>query len=250
MGGIGEFIRKNASTILTWGAAIGAVATPVLTVNATLKALHYCAEETDRKGEQLTLREAAKISAPHFILPALSTALTVTCTFGANATNVAKQASLAGTCAVLDRAYREYRNAITSKYGSETDTEVHGNIVRAKIKKDPDREEDGKSLFFDEYGERFFRRTKEEVITAEYHFNRNFILRGYATLNEYYEFLGLPKIEIGEKLGWSIEAGEIFYGYSWVDFSHPVTTTDDGLECHMIEYPFPPTADFMDPEDE
>lgn len=46
---------------------------------------------------------------------------------------------------------------------------------------------------------------------AEYHLNRKFVLRGYASLNEFYMFLGLPQTNLGEVLGWTCT-----YGYSWI----------------------------------
>ena len=78
------------------------------------------------------------------------------------------------------------------------------------------------------------------MILAEYQFNRNFVLCGSASLNEFYEFLGIPKISGGELLGWSIDISESFYGYSWIDFDHTFSVTEDGLECYIISLRFPP----------
>ena len=104
----------------------------------------------------------------------------------------------------------------------------------------------GKQLFFEEYSGRFFESTEEDVVLAEYHFNRNFVLRGYAELNELYEFLNLSPTESGAVLGWSIGAGEVFYGYQWIDFEHRKVIREDGAEYYAITMPFIPTADYMD----
>ena len=37
----------------------------------------------------------------------------------------------------------------------------------------------------------------EQVLMAEYHLNRNYILRGEAVINELYEFLGLEPTDWG-----------------------------------------------------
>ena len=85
-----------------------------------------------------------------------------------------------------------------------------------------------------------------EVTEAELHLNRNYQLRGYCELNELYEFLGLEPTEYGATVGWGMGVGFEFYGYSWIDFEHELTTMPDGLECFVLDMPFLPTADFMD----
>lgn len=103
-------------------------------------------------------------------------------------------------------------------------------------------------LFFDELSNRYFWSSIEEVREAEYHFNRNLALRGYAELNELYDFLGLEPTAFGATVGWSLEAGVEFYGYSWVDFYHECHESDDPdvKTYYTIHMPFGPTADYLD----
>lgn len=102
---------------------------------------------------------------------------------------------------------------------------------------------------FKEYRGECFERTMTQVIQAEYHFNRNFALRGEACLNEFYDFLGLPHIDGGDAIGWDIAFGDEFYGYQWIDFEHESFTLEDGMECTLINYPFPPTRLTVSTED-
>ena len=90
-------------------------------------------------------------------------------------------------------------------------------------------------MFFDEYSGRFFESTIEQVVIAEYSLNRNFTQRGYAYLNEFYEFLGLEKTDFGQTVGWVIE-DEIY----WIDFNHRMAKTD-AMEYIDIEILFEPT---------
>ena len=79
-------------------------------------------------------------------------------------------------------------------------------------------------------------RYEREIIDAEYHFNRNFTMRGYAFLNELYEFLGMPKTEYGGIAGWSLCSGIM-----WVDFEHRLIDNDDGgPACYSIDMVFSP----------
>ena len=71
------------------------------------------------------------------------------------------------------------------------------------------------------------------VINAQYHINRNLTLRGYTSINEFYEFLGLGQIEGGDDLGWMLD-DLMESGIMWLDFDNRYTELDDGLECCII----------------
>ena len=82
---------------------------------------------------------------------------------------------------------------------------------------------------------------------AEYHLNRNYILRGFARLNEFYKFLGLETTDYGDTVGWDV-CSEIY----WIDFNHRKTIIGDdhdGFECCIIEMPYYPRKDYMDQYD-
>ena len=86
----------------------------------------------------------------------------------------------------------------------------------------------------------YFEDTIEQVMNAEYHLNRNYILRGYFYLNEFYEFLGIEETDYGSVLGWAQNDD----GMYWIDFNHRKLIMEDGLEVYIIEMPFDPTYDF------
>ena len=76
----------------------------------------------------------------------------------------------------------------------------------------------------------------------EYHLNRNFMFAGVIPLNDFYEFLGLEKTELGDAVGWSSCNGDIY----WIDFNHHRLTLDDGMEIYVIDMVFEPTAEWME----
>ena len=86
------------------------------------------------------------------------------------------------------------------------------------------------------------RERREKVIQAEYHLNRNFMFAGVIPLNDFYEFLGLEKTELGDAVGWSSCNGDIY----WIDFNHHRLTLDDGMEIYVIDMVFEPTAEWME----
>ena len=251
-----SFLGRNASTILTVIGGIGVVGTAVLAAKATPKAMALVEDAREEKGEELTTWETVKVAGPAYI-PAIAVgAGTLMCVFSANILNKRSQAALTSAYALIDNAYKEYKDKLKELYGEE----AHNKIVDAiAIEKVEDVRvanynlcsycdlsvEDGTGepkLFYDEYSNRFFETTIERVINAEYHFNRNFVLRGYAYLNELYEFLGLEPTDYGSKVGWSIDDDEMF----WVDFNHRKALMDnDSLEAYIIETPWGPSVEAM-----
>ena len=102
----------------------------------------------------------------------------------------------------------------------------------ALYRPDLDRENE-KILFYDMYSDRYFRATIPAVLNAEYHLNRNLVLRGDVTANEFYDFLGIDRIDYGDELIWSIE-DLMENGIMWLDFENRYTRLDDGMECCII----------------
>lgn len=242
------YVNNNSSTILTVIGAIGVVATAVMAVKATPKALQLIEEATDEKGEELTKLEVVKNAGPAYIPTIVMGASTIGCIFGANVLNKKHQAAIASAYALADNAYKEYRKKVTELYGEETDRKIRDAII-LDHRKDIEVYTPGYGpidtsgetrLFYDETSQRYFESTMEAVINAEYHFNRNYAMRGFAYLNEFYEFLGLEETEAGNALGWECMRLLEDYEASWVDFAHRRVPLEDGLECYVIETPIPP----------
>ena len=192
----GCFFKKNVATILTGIGTAGVVITAVSAIKATPKALYSIEEAEKEKGDKLSNKEKI-ITTTHIYLPTIIIGVsTIACILGANVLNKKQQASLISAYALLQKSYNEYRDKVDELY-------ENSSIVDKEIAKDvydntkPSVSSDEKCLFYDMFSKRYFESNKVDVIAAEYHFNRNFTLRGYATLNELYEFLGVDKIDGG-----------------------------------------------------
>lgn len=249
------FFQRNGSTILTVIGGAGVVATSIMAVKATPKALRRIDQAKDEKGEELTKLETVKVAGPAYIPSVIVGVSTIACIFGANMLNKRQQAALMSAYALVDSSYKEYKNKVKAIHGEE----AHQNIVNAiAVEKADDmyirnaylcgecdlgKEEDSEPrLFYDLHSGRYFESTIEQVISAEYHLNRNYILRGYAYLNELYEFLGIKETDYGSVLGWA----PLDDGMYWIEFNHRKVVMDDGLECYILEMPFEPTYDFFE----
>lgn len=237
------FFKRNSSTILTCVAAIGVVATGVLAIKATPKAMQLLNDAEEEKGEKLTKTEIVRTTAHVYIPAALTGASTIACIFGANALNKRQQASLISAYALLDNSFKEYQNKVKELHGEEADKHIRHEIIKEKYVSKPKSDE--KQLFFDSFSMRYFESTIEDVLKAEHMFSRTLINFGYANLNEFYDILGLERTDSGYELGWSTSTDMAFYGYSWLDFEHEKVILDDGLECTIITANRDPDLGYM-----
>lgn len=240
------FLRRNDSTILTVLGGIGVIATTVTAVKATPKALMLLEEAEREKGEELTTFEIVKAAGPSYVPTIVLGASTLACIFGANALNKQHQAALMSAYAMLDSSYKEYKNKVTEVYGEDADAQVREAIVKGKYVECDLQTDDEKELFYDLYSDRYFHSTKTRVQSAEYYLNRNMVMRDYATVNDFYEYLGLEGIEGGDDLGWTPSSMLDLYWQEWIDFDHQHVVMDDGLECYIIVMQQDPIPDFYD----
>lgn len=257
---IARFLRHHAPTILTILGAAGTVATAVMAVKATPKAMRMLAIAQADKSENLTRTETVLVAAPAYIPSALMGVSTIICIFGANTLNQKQQASLASAYAMASRSYSEYRKKVIEMQGEDSDTDICRSIAQDREKEkgctNGQDDEDtnswaGEKLTWHIDGQPgFFERTKEEVFEAEYKFLRNYRLRyEEATLNDLYEMLELPPTEEGELLGWTSAYLECHCGSQWIDFEHRPHTLADGMEVIGIYMPFEPSKNYLSDPD-
>lgn len=230
--------KANLSFILACAGALGVAVTGFLAGRQTLKAREIL------ENEDLTVKQKLVKAAPVYI-PAIAAGVgTIGCIFGGHIVNRKAQASLAGAYAMLGQSYSLYKDKVREVCDAETVEKIEhefegAHLVCENVCRRPEKNGE-KHLFYDELSGAVFERTWGEILDAEYHINRNFVLKGYVGLDEFYDFLDIHPEGMG--LGW-----DIALGYSWIDFSHRMMTLDDGLECFAIEYIFPPmTAEELD----
>lgn len=250
-----HFWHRNAATILTCLGGAGVVVTSVMAVKATPKALEKIEEAKQEKGEDLSKWEKVKIAGPKYIPTVVIGAATIACVFGADILNKKQQANLASAYALLNESYKQYQNKVKEIYGEDAHQEIMNAIAAEKAENVGinapgfvrnerlyvDDQCGETRIFYDEFGDRFFEATLEQVISAEYHLNRNYVLRGFSVLNEFYDFLGLEPTDFGNDLGWIANDD----GKYWVEFNHKEITVR-GVKCIIIEMPYAPDLEWQE----
>lgn len=231
------FLRRNSPTILTFLGAAGVVATSIAAAKATPKAMALLEKTKEKKGKELTKLEMVKVAGPAYIPAVAIGASTIACIFGANALNKKTQASIMSAYALLDTSYKQYKSKVKELYGENSDRNVKKEIAKDKFKNNDININNEKILFFDFYSLRYFESTERLVLKAENRVNELLKLYGRASLNDFYESLGMPTAYTGYELWWNVQKCPS------VEFTHDITTMDDGLECCVISMSVEPECE-------
>lgn len=253
------YLKRASPTILTCIAAVGVVATSVMTAKATPKAIALVRSDSRKNHDgdpyACTKLEAVQ-SAWRCYVPAFAVgASTVVCIFGANVLSRKQQLSLAGTYALVSHSYSDYKRKLKELYGEEPHEKImeslavekanDTHIVSCGIVSNSSLEfndaDEKQRLFYDSFSQRYFQSTISQVLQAEYHLNRNFALMGgFVPLNMFYEFLGIEPLQDFSDFGWYVDDNLL-----WIDFNHSKAMVDDGLngeyECYIVDMDWVPT---------
>ena len=232
------FAKKNGPTILTYIGSIGVVATSVMAIKATPKAIVLLEDARAEKGDDLTKFEKVMVAGPTYIPTIIVGASTIACVFGANILNQRQQAALMSAYALLDSTYKEYQSKVVDLYSEEADSRVKKEIAKDKYLGD-DKLVENDALVYDEFSGRYFESTNAKVLKAEYKTNKKISDHGGACLNDFYCALGLEPTKYGDRLGWSVNDLSL-------DFRHEKFILDDGLEGCIITFVQEPILGFED----
>lgn len=229
-------LKRGSPTILTILGAAGLIFTTVSAVKATKEATERIRYDSrlnhDGDSYAYTKAEAVKSAWRCYIPTVMLGASTLVCIFGANALNKKQQAAITSAYMLLNNTYKEFLK-------NDTDGSVRKAIAEDKADSIDISPRGEKTLFYEFNHGEFFERDMAELLSAEYQFNKQFISRGHACLNDFYELIGLPKSQVGETLGWTDRDG-----IPWIDFEHELVELEDGMECYFIFLPEPPIPDY------
>lgn len=156
-------LKNSSPTILTCIGAIGVVATTVMAVKATPKALAIIEQVKEEKGEDLTKLEVVNVAGPVYIPTVIAGLSTIACIFGANILNKRSQAAIVSAYALLDNSYKEYTKKTEELYGDGANYQVKEELAKENYVEGmvvPKEEE----LFFDFQTLRYFRAPMDEVV--------------------------------------------------------------------------------------
>ena len=229
-------MTKNAPGILVGVGIVGMAGTTILAVRATPKAMILIeAKKQELEVESLTPVETMKTAWKCYIPAAVTGVMSTACLIGASSVSARRNAALATAYNLTKVALTDYKDAVVETIGEKKEQVVRDTVAKKKIERDPITNnevvvtERGTTLCYDAVFGRYFRSDIDTIKRAVNELNRSIVSSMYASLNEFYDEIGLPPIEIGDKLGWNMDDGQIE-----VDFSSQLAA--DNTPCLVIHF--------------
>lgn len=237
-------LDKNSPAILTGIGITGMIATTVIAVKATPKALMLIDKAENEKCEELTVLETVKVAWKPYIPAVVSGTVSVACIIGANSVNAKRNAALATAYKLSEEALSIYKDKVIETIGEKKEKTIREKVAQEKIDRDNIETKSvivagsGTTLCYDSISSRYFNSDMESIRRAVNNVNERLISQDYVALNELYSELGLEHVSIGWNIGWNISSD----GLIEIDYSSAIAK--DGRPCLVLNYEVEPKYDF------
>lgn len=205
-------ITANSPVLLVGTAVAGVVATGVLAAKGGFKARGLIDEAQDKRiannEEPLTLPEKVQLTWLCYAAPVLTGASTIASVVGVHTIHTKRHAALAGLYAVTTSKLDDYREKAEELLGPKKTQELTNAMGQKSVDEAPFENneifllEDGTELCYDEWSGRWYKGNLNKIEAAVNEINRQLLHEGEATVNDYYDALGLPGVESGMNHGW------------------------------------------------
>lgn len=237
-------LSKHTPEILTGLGIAGMVTTTVLAVRATPKALMLIEDARYDKGDDLTAIEHVKATWRCYTPAAVTGVISIACLIGATSVNARRTAALAAAYQISETALSEYRDKVVETIGEKKEQIVRDKVAEKQVKQNPASKNEiivtgnGDTRFFDTMSGRHFYSNIEKIKKAENILNKRMLhdICGYATLNEFYDELDLPRTDVGDIIGWNTD--------NLVDMGISAQVDDDGQPSLVLDYITRPDYNF------
>lgn len=242
-------LSKHTPEILTGFGIAGMITTTVLAVRATPKALEMLQDaEIDKVDEQvkagvappditsLTPVEAIKVAWKPYIPAAVTGVASIACLIGASSVHVRRHAALATAYKLSETALSEYKEKVIEHVGEKKEHTIREKVAKKQVEENPASRSEvivtgsGDTRFFDPMSGRHFYSTVEKIKKAENDLNKRMLhdICGYASLNEFYDEILLPRTEVGNIVGWNTD--------HLIDMDVSAQLDDDGQPSIVLDY--------------
>lgn len=241
----------NMSTVLMIGSVMGVIATSISAAMTAPKANEKLRVAENNKEDDLTTLDTVKVLLPAYAPSIILGASTIACIIGSNVANKKQLASLSAAVAVGGKYVHQYKGKIREMFGSELDRTIDDEIKvehpedtiftydewMGYLDNSSDDNPGTPMLFYDVASGIYFEKTLEQVLLSEYHLNRDYVLNGEVTMDDWWFYLGLDVPKSGNDVIWTpMDADEY-----WIDFAHVKRKTEEGAyyyEINIITEPY------------
>lgn len=249
-----KFTFDNSPLILTAVGAAGVVTTAVLAAQGGMKAQQIIAdresvlrakrEASVFEAPKLTLKEKLVLTWPCYV-PACATGVTtITAIVGANQIGNRRAAAMAAAMSVSEKAFEEYKEKVKEKWGAQKEQQVRDDVQQDRVNRDYEKAGGneviimvGKQLCYDSLSGRFFESTVEDIKQAVNRLNHRVVNDNYASLTDFYDFVGLDRTAESDEIGWNVD--------ELLDVHLTTCLSPDGRPAIAMEYKVVPVRGYF-----
>lgn len=237
-------LSKHSPEVLVGLGITGMCVTTVLAVKATPKALKLIEEKKQEEcTDELTPVEVVQTCWKPYVPAAVTGVVSIACLVGSSSVSARRNAALATAYTISETALREYKEKVVETIGEKKEQAVREKVAQKQIEKHPVGKSEviitgnGKTLCYDTMTGRYFESDIETIRKAANEINRRITLgEMYASLNEFHDIIGLSATELGDYVGWNVDA------LVELDFSSHIS--EDGRPCIVVGFMVAPTYNF------
>lgn len=249
----GKVISQHSSLILTATAAVGVIASVIVTYKASPKISESIEElkediceleeseldEEEYKEQKKTViikgvKNIFKYSWPVLLI----IALTITSIIASHKINMRRQAALAAAYDISLKALQQYQDKTIEVLGERKEKEMIRDSISEDLVRDNPPVADkiietgkGTTLFFDPKSGRYFYSSSETITKAEKKLNKKLYSWNFVSLNDFYYEIGLEEIDLGKDIGWDVNKSVID-----IDTTAVAKVSPDGQPCLVLYY--------------
>lgn len=224
-----KLIKDNAPVILTGLGVSGVISTAYFAHQAGFKT---ASERAGFKPTASSFKEKYGRYWRNYIPAGISGTLAVVAIVGASRVGSRRSAAVSAAYAVTERAFTEYRDKVTEKFGDKKEQSVRDEIAQDHIRRDQPAPGliigTGSVLCYEMYTGRYFSCDMETLRRAVNDINAKLVGGVYATLSDFYYIVGLPWTSESSNIGWESDKP------LKMDFS--AVLTEDNRPCIAFEY--------------
>lgn len=203
-------IVSNSPELLVGTAIVGVITTGVTAARAGYKARGIVDEATVEKGEALTTQEKVQLTWLCYAVPAVTGASTIAACVGMHTIHTKRANAMAALYAVTSNKLDDYSEKAEELLGPKKTQALNNDVAQSSVDRNPLGNSSeviitpgGTELMQDEWSGRYFRGSVNQVEAIVNDLNRKLIEEEEVPLNDFYDLLKLPEVEMGHTFGWS-----------------------------------------------
>lgn len=209
---VGRTFVKHSDKILVATACVGVGVTGYSAYRATKKTIPVVNRLKEQYGDEPVPKSVYfKEVAPYWIPTGLAACATIGSIIGSNQIQSKRNAVLASLYSASELALKDYQKKVVEKIGEKKEREVRSELAQDVLDKNPKSNAEvimtgkGDNLCYDTLSGRYFMSNYNKVMGVQNIINDRLFNEMWCTLNDVYYELGLPKIDLGDYVGFNID---------------------------------------------